>query len=67
MKTCPFKNEVCNESCALYISPNDLNELVLSKLSSLGVLTRNDGICSLKTAALSLNRYMFENTITTRM
>lgn len=66
MKTCPFKNEICNEECALYIAPEEMNELVLNKLSSLGVLERSTGICSFKTAALSANRYIFENTITKR-
>ncbi len=65
MKTCPFKNEVCNNECALFVSPEEVNELVLGKLTSIGVLNRN-GMCSLKTAALSANRYIFENTITTR-
>ncbi len=66
MKTCPFKKEACDETCGLYISPDELNELVLNRLSSLGILNREKGVCSLKTAALSINRYMFENTITKR-
>lgn len=61
MKTCPFKNEECNAECALYISPDELNEFVLNRLASIGVLKREEGICSLKTSALSLNRYIFEN------
>ena len=67
MKTCPFKNEICNDECSLFISVNDLNELVVSKLRSLGVLTQDSGICSLKIASLSAARYIFENTITKRM
>ena len=66
MKTCPFKNEICNEECALYIAPDELNEMVLNRLASLGILTKDSGICSFKTGALSLNRYIFENTITKR-
>lgn len=66
MKTCPFKNEICNDDCALYISPDDLNELVSNRLSSIGVLNKTTGICSFKTSALSLNRHIFENTVTKR-
>ena len=66
MKTCPFKKEICDDSCALYISPDELNEMVLNRLSSLGILNRTTGICSFKTSALSMNRYIFENTITKR-
>lgn len=66
MKTCPFKKEECNAECALYIQPEELNELVLNRLSSLGILYKDKGICSFKTAALSANRYIFENTITKR-
>ncbi len=66
MKTCPFKKEECNEECALYIAPDELNELVLNRLASLGIVSKTAGVCSFKTAALSLNRYIFENTITKR-
>lgn len=61
MKTCPFKNEECNDTCALYISPEELNEAVLNRLASIGVVKRNGGICSFKTSALTFNRYLFEN------
>ncbi len=61
MKTCPFKKEECNEECALYISPGELNELVMNRLASIGIVKRDEGICSFKTSALSLNRYIFEN------
>lgn len=66
MKTCPFKNEICDDNCALYISHDDLNELVSNRLSSLGILDKTTGICSFKTAALSVNRFIFENTISKR-
>lgn len=66
MKTCPFKNEVCNDNCALYISPDDLNELVLNRLASLGILEKKTGICSFKTTALCADRFIFENTATKR-
>ncbi|MDD3237369.1 MAG: hypothetical protein PHV37_04655 [Candidatus Gastranaerophilales bacterium] len=62
-KKCPFKDQDCTEECALFIAPEEVNELVLNRLSSLGVLHK-DGICSLKTSALSLNRFIFENTTT---
>lgn len=65
-KTCPFKNQECNADCGLFISPDELNELVLNRLASLGILKRDEGICSLKTSALTLNRYIFENTTTKR-
>lgn len=66
MKTCPFKNEVCNADCALYIAPDELNELVLNRLASLGILPKDSGICSFKTAALCADRFIFENTATKR-
>ena len=65
MKNCPFNHSECNSSCALFISPDDLNELMASRLSSLGVFSK-DGMCALKTLALSGGRFMFENTATTR-
>lgn len=66
MKTCPFKNEICNDECALYISPQDLNETVLNRLSSIGILERTNGVCSFKTAALCADRFIFENTMVKR-
>ena len=64
-KTCPFSSErKCNESCPLYISPADLNEFVLARLSSIGVMDRKFGECSLKMLALSQSRVVFENTNT---
>lgn len=65
IKTCPFAdNRVCNETCPLYISPDELNEFVVARLSSIGVLDRAQGECSLKMLALSQGRAIFENTNT---
>ncbi len=65
IKTCPFsENKVCNETCPLYISPEELNEFVVARLSSIGVLDRASGECSLKMLALSQGRAIFENTNT---
>ena len=64
-KTCPFSNErECNNNCPLFLAPNDLNEFVTARLSSIGVLDRNNGACSLKVLALSQSRIVFENTNT---
>lgn len=63
MKNCPFKNTVCDSTCALFISNDELNEMVANRLKSIGVLTHNqDGICSLKNMALAQSRFIFENT-----
>lgn len=63
MKKCPFKNEECNAECALFISLDELNELVANRLKAIGVLnSKGEGICSLKNMALSQSRYIFENT-----
>ena len=65
MKTCPFNdNKVCDSNSPLFISPDDLNELVTARLSSIGVLNRKEGECSLKMLALSQSRAIFENTNT---
>jgi hypothetical protein len=64
IKECPFNRDQCNKECALFIDPQDLNETVKNKLASLGVLDRNNGICSFKNIALCMNRYIFENTST---
>ena len=65
MKTCPFSNDrECNNSCPLYISPEDLNEFVVSRLASIGIIDRKQGECSLKMLALSQSRAIFENTST---
>lgn len=63
MKNCPFKNNTCDENCALYINSKELNEMVANRLKSIGVISSDaDGICSLKNIALAQSRYMFENT-----
>ena len=66
IKTCPFKKEECTNGCALFIDTNDLNELLAARLASLGVLDKDNGMCSLKTIAMSTGRYIFENTSTKR-
>ncbi len=62
--TCPFgtASRECNKECPLYISPDDLNEFVVSRLSSIGVMDRNKGMCSIRMLALSQSRAIFENT-----
>lgn len=63
--TCPFsEKKECNNTCPLYVSPDDLNEFVVSRLSSIGVMNRTNGSCSLKLLALSQSRAIFENTKT---
>ncbi len=63
MKNCPFKNEVCDSNCGLYIKSSELNEMVANRLKSIGVISsEDDGICSLKNMALAQSRYIFENT-----
>lgn len=65
IKTCPFTaGRECNSTCPLFIAPQDLNEFVVAKLSSIGVLDRSTGECSLKLLALSQGRAIFENTNT---
>ena len=63
--TCPFSDKrECNSECPLYISPNDLNEFVTARLSSIGVVDRTKGSCSLRVLALSQSRAIFEKTNT---
>ena len=63
MNKCPFNNEYCNSECALFVSSDELNELVVNRLKAIGVFNDKDGgICSLKSLALAQIRYMFENT-----
>lgn len=66
LKKCPFNRDECTSECALFIDANDLNELLAARLSSLGVLDRENGMCSLKSIAMSQGRYIFENTSTKR-
>lgn len=61
-KTCPFSKETCDSTCALYVSPEELNESVKNKLASIGVINRENGICALKNMSLCMSRYIFENT-----
>lgn len=61
-KICPFGERECTSDCALYIDPNELNETVKNKLASVGIIEREEGICSLKNMALNMSRYTFENT-----
>ena len=64
-KTCPFSNQrECNNECPLFIAAEDLNEFMAARLSSIGVLDRKTGYCSLKVLALSQSRMIFENTNT---
>lgn len=66
IKQCPFNHGDCDKTCALFVDVNDLNELLAARLSSLGVLDKENGMCSLKTIAMSTGRYIFENTSTKR-
>ena len=62
---CPFSAEKeCNKDCPLFIAPDDLNEFVTARLSSIGVINRDKGACSLRVLALSQSRMVFENTNT---
>lgn len=65
-KDCPFNHGECTKACALFIDASDLNELLAARLTSLGVLDKENGMCSLKTIAMSAGRYIFENTSTKR-
>ena len=65
-KDCPFNHGSCTSDCALFIDATGLNELLAARLSSLGVLDKENGMCSLKTIAMSAGRYIFENTSTKR-
>ena len=62
-KTCPFGNgRECNETCPLFINPDDLNEFVTARLGSIGILDKTQGECSIRMIALSQSRMIFENT-----
>ena len=61
--TCPFSDKKkCDNTCPLFISPDDLNEFVVSRLSSIGIMERTKGSCSIRVLALSQSRAIFENT-----
>ena len=65
VKTCPFsEKKLCDSDCSLFVSPDDLNEFVVARLASIGVIDKNNGTCSLKLLALSQSRAIFENTKT---
>lgn len=66
IKKCPFNEGECTNACSLFIDVEDLNELLAARLASLGVLDRENGMCSLKSLAMSSGRYIFENTSTKR-
>ena len=65
-KNCPFGNNKCTSECALFVSGDELNELMAARLSSIGVLDKKNGSCSLKLLALSGGRFIFENTTTAK-
>lgn len=59
-KYCPFNQGECSSSCALYIDPSELNEVVRNKLASVGIIDREKGICSLKNLSMCSNRQVYE-------
>lgn len=67
-KKCPFSQGDCTPECSLFVSTEDLNELVAARLSSLGVVDKvYTGSCSFKMLAMSGGRFIFENTTTKRL
>ncbi|MEI8377423.1 MAG: hypothetical protein WCF95_02690 [bacterium] len=66
MKKCPLKHENCTNECALFVDPEEMSETMKNKLASIGVLSREDGFCSLKVMAMSQCRYIFEQSLSTR-
>lgn len=66
IKSCPFNQDACTAECALFIGPEDLNELLEARLASLGILNKESGTCSLKILSMSAGRFIFENTSTKR-
>ncbi len=65
-KNCPFGNSKCTPDCALFVSADELNELMAARLSSLGVIDKKNGSCSIKLLAMSGGRFIFENTTTAK-
>lgn len=57
---CPFNSGECSSGCALYINPEELNEIVKNKLASVGVINREKGCCSIKNLSMCMNRQIFE-------
>lgn len=66
MKKCPLKHDACNNECALFVDPEEMSETMRNKLASIGVLSREEGFCSLKVIAMSQSRYIFEQSLTAR-
>ncbi|HNW25284.1 MAG TPA: hypothetical protein PKI94_00670 [Candidatus Gastranaerophilaceae bacterium] len=66
IKKCPFNSGDCTKECSLFIDTDDLNELLAARLASLGILDKENGICAIKTIAMSTGRFIFENTSTKR-
>ena len=66
IKKCPFSGGDCTNECSLFVDASDLNELLAARLSSLGVIDKENGMCSLKTLAMTGSRFIFENTSTKR-
>ena len=60
IKKCPFNFDECTPECALFIAPADINELVSSRLTSIGVYDKTHGMCSFKNHALAKSREIFE-------
>ena len=68
VKKCPFTQGDCTPECSLFVANEDLNEFFSARLSSLGVIDKqNNGSCTLKMLAMSGGRFIFENTTTKRL
>ena len=59
-KKCPFNFDDCTPECALFIAPDELNELVVARLHSIGVYNKDGGMCAFKNQALAKSREIFE-------
>ena len=59
-KKCPFNFDECNAECALFISPDELNEMVAARLHSIGVYNKENGMCAFKNQALAKSREIVE-------
>lgn len=59
---CPFNQKKCSKDCALFVDPDDLNEVVRNKLASIGVIKREHGLCAFKNLSLCMNRILYEET-----
>ena len=60
IKKCPFNFDACTPECALFVAPEDLNELVANRLTSIGVYDKTQGMCAFKNHALAKSREVFE-------